>query len=100
MRFITLITSAVAGLAGASPAARSVQSSTAVQPQERELCVALCIATACAGTGPAGSIVCAACIVECLGTADDGGPVVLDPVVLDKELIETVEGYTTHGPQA
>ncbi|KAK4124707.1 hypothetical protein N657DRAFT_632680 [Parathielavia appendiculata] len=99
MRFTTLLTSVVAGVAGASPAARSAKSSTAVQPQEREFCVAMCIATACAGTGPAGPVLCAACIVECLGTADDGGPVVLDPVVLDKELIETVEGYTTHGAQ-
>jgi hypothetical protein len=35
-------------------------------------------------------------MVECLGTADDSGPVVIDPVVLDKELVDKVEGYTSH----
>ncbi|KAK4120497.1 hypothetical protein N657DRAFT_648995 [Parathielavia appendiculata] len=104
MRFTVLLTSAVAGLAMASPTARSAQSNTAVQAQERgvlvELCVAFCLATACVGTGPAAPAVCAACLVECLGTADDGGPVVIDPVVLDKELVDKVEGYTSHVAQA
>ncbi|KAK4129807.1 hypothetical protein N657DRAFT_687062 [Parathielavia appendiculata] len=94
MRFTALLTSALASLAVASPTARSDQSSTAVKQRGVliEFCIAICMAGPCIISPP----VCAGCLIECLGTADDGGPVVLDPVVLDKELVDKVEGYTPH----
>ncbi|KAJ4384397.1 hypothetical protein N0V85_008337, partial [Neurospora sp. IMI 360204] len=60
-----------------------------------ELCIAACLASAC--LFPA---TCAACLVTCLGTANDGGEVVLDPFTLDKAVAEKVEGYTAQLSEA
>ncbi|KAJ4381974.1 hypothetical protein N0V85_008604 [Neurospora sp. IMI 360204] len=61
-----------------------------------ELCIAACLAATCAISPP----VCAACLVTCIGTANDGGEVVLDPVSLDKAVAEKIEGYTPQVTQA
>ncbi|KAK3392105.1 hypothetical protein B0T20DRAFT_423146 [Sordaria brevicollis] len=91
MRFTTALISSLAGLAMASPAARSDQSANALQQRGvlAELCIAACLASSCAIAPP----VCAACLVTCLGTANDGGEVTLDPVTLEKAVEAEVEGY-------
>ncbi|EGO59594.1 hypothetical protein NEUTE1DRAFT_61173 [Neurospora tetrasperma FGSC 2508] len=91
MLFTTVLTSALAGLAMASPAARMDQSINGLQQRGvlAELCIAACLASACAAGPPA----CAACLVTCLGTANDGGEVVLDAITLEKAVVDKVEGY-------
>lgn len=64
-------------------------SSIAPQGVLAELCIAACLASTCAISPP----ICAACLVTCIGTANDGGEVVLDPVTLDEAVAKEVEGY-------
>ncbi|KAK2006243.1 hypothetical protein LZ32DRAFT_696205 [Colletotrichum eremochloae] len=69
MHFSTLVAAAFVGLAAAAPVSSDVEKRGVLI----EVCLAGCSA-ACAVSPP----VCAACLVGCLGTADDGGKVELD----------------------
>ncbi|KAL0471798.1 hypothetical protein QR685DRAFT_570535 [Neurospora intermedia] len=84
MLFTTVLISALAGLAMASPAARVDQSINGLEQCTQ--CLVNCLTAVCT----ADPLACSGCLLSCLNlAANDAGEVVLDAVALEKESTTT-----------
>ncbi|KAK3503172.1 hypothetical protein B0T13DRAFT_509883 [Neurospora crassa] len=92
MFFTTVLTSALAGLAMASPAARMDQSINGLE--QRQILPTQCLVNCLTAVCTADPVACPGCLLSCLSlAANDAGEVVLDAVALEKAVVDKVEGY-------
>ncbi|KAK3486196.1 uncharacterized protein B0T23DRAFT_366911 [Neurospora hispaniola] len=99
MLFTTVLTSALAGLAMASPAARMDQSINGLQQRQvlPEPCIVNCLTSVCTAT----PLACPGCLISCLNiAANDAGEVVLDAIAPEKAVVDKVEGYVPQTTKA
>ncbi|EAA32722.1 hypothetical protein GE21DRAFT_6321 [Neurospora crassa] len=92
MFFTTVLTSALAGLAMASPTARMDQSTNGLEQRQilPTQCLVNCLTVVCT----ANPLACSGCLLSCLNlAANDAGEVVLNAIALEKAVGDKVEGY-------